>query len=262
MIIDSHLHLPGRKEGKTLLDSRQELLRELERCKVDCAIVIPDSVPISEIGSLDEVLDLVETDKRLFVMGTINIRKDKASHIAKLDHLFETRKIVAIKIFPGWEPVYPTDKRLAPVYELCLKHDLPIVMHTGGRKQGKYNDPKYIVKIADKYPNLKIVIAHYFFPRVEYCHEITRPYENIYFDTSGLADEEVIAITGLQKIRDTLALTAEERPRGIIFGSDYAQSSIEKHIALVESLKLSKETKEMIFFKNALQLFKLRLRCA
>jgi predicted TIM-barrel fold metal-dependent hydrolase len=257
MIIDSHLHLPGRKEGRTLLDSRQELLRELERCKVDYAIVIPDSVPNSEIGSLDEVLDLVENDRRLFVMGTINIRKDKAPHIAKLDHLFQKHRIVAIKIFPGWEPIFPTDKRLTPVYELCLKYDLPIVMHTGGRKQGKYNDPKYIIKIAGKYPNLKIVIAHYFFPRVEYCHETTRPYENIYFDTSGLADDEVIATTGLQKIRDTLALTARERPSGVVFGTDYAQCSVEKHIALVESLELSNEAKERIFFKNALQLFRL-----
>jgi Tat protein secretion system quality control protein TatD with DNase activity len=63
MIIDCHLHLPGRKEGKTLLDSKQQLLRELEKSKVDYAIVIPDSVPVSEIGNLDEVLDLVENDK-------------------------------------------------------------------------------------------------------------------------------------------------------------------------------------------------------
>jgi hypothetical protein len=174
--------------------------------------------------------------------------------------LFRTQRIVAIKIFPGHEPIYPTDKRLTPVYELCVKHDLPIVIHTGGRKQGKYNDPKFIVKIADRYPELKIVIAHYFFPKVEYCHEITRPYENIYFDTSGLADDEVIAVTGLQKIRDTLALTARERPSGVVFGTDYAGCSIKKHMTLIESLELSRELKEMIFSKNSIRLFKLRLK--
>jgi hypothetical protein len=260
MIIDSHLHLPGRREGKTLADSRQELLRELEECRVDYAIVIPDNVPKSEIGSLDEVLGLVENERRLFVMGTINIRKDKEPHILKLDQLFRTGRIVAVKIFPGHEPIYPTDKRLTPVYELCVKYDLPIVIHTGGRKQSKYNDPKFIVKIANRHPELKIVIAHYFFPQVEYCHEITRPYENIYFDTSGLADDEVIAATGLQKIRDTLALTAKERPSSVVFGTDYAMCSIKKHIALIESLELSKEIKEMIFSKNSIQLFKLRLK--
>jgi len=260
MIIDSHQHLPVRREGKTLADSRQELLHELGECKVDYAIVIPDNVPNSEIGSLDEVLDLVENEKRLFVMGTINIRKDKESHLLKLDRLFRTGRIVAIKIFPGHEPIYPTDRRLEPVYELCVKHDLPIVIHTGGRKQGKYNDPKFIVKICDRHPELKIVIAHYFFPRVEYCHEITRPYENIYFDTSALADDGVIAATGLQKIRDTLTLTARERPSNVVFGTDYAGCGIKNHIALIESLELSREIKERIFSKNSIQLFKLKLK--
>ena len=259
MIIDSHQHLPGRREGKTLADSKQELLRELEECMVDYSIVIPDNVPNSEIGSLDEVLDLVEDERRLFAMGTINIRKDKEPYILKLDRLFRTERIVAIKIFPGHEPIYPTDKRLTPIYELCVKYDLPIVVHTGGRKQSKYNDPKFIIKIADKNPELKIVIAHYFFPRIEYCHEITKPYENIYFDTSALADDAVIAATGLQKIKDTLALTAQERPCNVVFGTDYAGCSIKKHIALIESLKLSREIKERIFSKDSIQLFKLKL---
>jgi predicted TIM-barrel fold metal-dependent hydrolase len=260
MLIDSHLHLPSRREGKTLADSKQELLRELAECNVDYAIVIPDNVPMSEIGSLDEVLGLVENERQLFVMGTINIRKGRETQILKLDQLLRTERIVAVKIFPGFEPIYPTDKRLASVYELCVKYDLPIVIHTGGKKQGKYNDPKFIVKIAGKHPELKVVIAHYFFPRVEYCHEITRPYENVYFDTSGLADDEVIAATGLEKIREILALTVKERPTNVVFGTDYPMCSIKKHIALIESLELSKEVKERIFFKNSIQLFRLRVK--
>jgi len=260
MIIDSHLHLPSRREGKTLADSRQELLHELEECKVDYAIVIPDNVPVSEIGSLDEVLDLVENERHLFVTGTINIRKDKEPHILKLDKLFRTERIVAVKIFPGHDPIYPTDKRLTPVYELCVKHNLPVVIHTGGQKQSKYNDPKFIVKIAEKHPKLKIVIAHYFFPRIEYCHDITSPYENIYFDTSGLADDEVIADTGLQKIKKILAVTTQERPNNVVFGTDYAMCSIRKHIDLIESLPISEELKDRIFSRNSIELFNLKLK--
>lgn len=66
MIIDSHLHLPRLREGKTLADSKQELLHELEKSKVDYAIVIPDNAPVSEIGSLDQVLGLVN------VIGTFS----------------------------------------------------------------------------------------------------------------------------------------------------------------------------------------------
>jgi len=261
MIIDSHLHLPGLRKGKTLADSRKELLQELRKSNVDYAILIPDNTPVSEIGSLDEVLGLVEHDKNLYVMGTIDIQKrNYMCQTKKLADLFQTGRIVAVKIFPGHDPIYPTDKRLAPVYELCVRHDLPVVIHTGGQKQSKYNDPKFIVKIAEMYPKLKIVIAHYFFPRVEYCHDITRPYENIYFDTSGLADDEVIADTGLHKIGKILALTTKERPNNIVFGTDYAMCSISKHIALIESLAIPRESKEKIFSRNSIRLFKLRLR--
>jgi|GEM_PF-6706361 len=52
MIIDSHLHLPGLREGKTLADSKEELLQDLKKSNVDYAILIPDNSAhaCSEIG--------------------------------------------------------------------------------------------------------------------------------------------------------------------------------------------------------------------
>ena len=254
MIIDSHVHLPPMKEGKTLADAKKELLQELKRNNVDHAILIPDNIPVSEIGNLDEILGLVEGDKNLFAMGTIDIPRDKETHIQKLDRLFQTRRIVAVKIFPGHDPIYPTDKRLVPVYELCIKHDLPVVIHTGANSKNpepaKYNDPKYIVKIAKRFSRLKIVIAHYFWPKVEYCHKLTKPYANIYFDTSGLADDEVVEETGIDKIRNVLTLTAKQYPHNVVFGTDYPMCSIKKHITLIKSLPIQAESKERIFYKT------------
>jgi predicted TIM-barrel fold metal-dependent hydrolase len=261
MIIDSHLHLPPLRKGATLTDSRKQLLQELKKNNVDYAIVIPDNTPISEIGNLDQVLGLVEHDKNLFVMGTIDIRRDKEPHIQKLDLLFRTSRIVAVKIFPGHETIYPTDKRLDPVYGLCTKYDLPIVIHTGAVSRypnpAKYNDPKHIVKVANRFPRLKIVIAHYFWPRVEYCHELTKSYANIHFDTSGLADDEVVEETGLNKIKKVLTMTVEEHPCNVVFGTDYAMCSIRKHIELIESLRISIQVKDRIFSENAIKLFHL-----
>jgi predicted TIM-barrel fold metal-dependent hydrolase len=264
MIIDCHEHLPSLKNTKTLEKSKAELIQELCKSKVDYAILIPDNTPKSDIGSLDKVLQLVKDNKHLYVMGTIDIQKrDYKSQTQKLGRLFQARSIVAAKIFPGHDAIYPTDKRLLPVYELCVKYDLPIVIHTGeGAKRPnptKYNDPKYIIKIADKFPTLKIVIAHYFWPKIEYCHDLTKSYDNIYFDTSGLADEEVIVKTGLARIKKILTLTASERPDNVVFGTDYAMCSIKKHIQLVESLEITKRTRDRIFSGNAIELFRLKL---
>lgn len=197
-------------------------------------------------------------------MGTIDIQKrNYPAQTQKLDQLFQSRSIVAVKIFPGHDTIYHTDKRLLPVYELCIEHDLPIVIHTGASskypEQVRHNDPKHIIEIAEKFPTLKIVIAYYFYPRVEYCYELTKAYDNIYFDISGLADKQVITDTSLAKIKKSLTLTASERPNNIVFGTDYAMCSIKKHIELVESLEVKRQTKDKIFSENAIKLFHLKL---
>jgi predicted TIM-barrel fold metal-dependent hydrolase len=261
MIIDSHLHFPVLK-SRNFKQAKGRLLKDLKKNRIGYAVVIPDNLHSSVIPDLDTSLELLKNEKKLFLMGTLDILRDKKPLTEKLDSLFKAKKIVAIKIFPGHDPHYPTDKRLIPAIKLCMKYDLPFVIHTGWNTNhpevAKYNDPKHIVKIAKRYPKLKIIIAHYFWPEVEYCYEITRGYSNIYFDTSGLADEEVIRETGLRKIREVLKRTITDNPESVVFGTDYGICTFESHIDLIDSLKISEEEKQSVFYKNAIKLFKLK----
>lgn len=263
MIIDAHLHLPVVKKGSTFEKAKKKLLSDMKKNKIDYAIMIPDNLHGSNIGDLDVSLELIEGEKKLFLLGTIDIITDGKEWIDKLDSLFKKGKIKGIKIFPGHDPIYPTDKRLIPIYKLCIKHDYPIVIHTGWNSNhpevAKYNDPKYIVKIAKKFPQLKIIIAHYFWPEVEYCYKITKDFKNIYFDTSALADEEVMEETGLDKIKRVLEQSIKDNPESVLFGTDYAMCDFKDHINLINSLKISKEDRENIFWKNANKLFKLKI---
>lgn len=259
MIIDAHLHLPPIKT--TFEESKKKLISDMNKNKIDYAILIPDNLHDSKIGDLDICLKLVEKEKRLFLLGTIDIRTEGKEWINKLDSLFKKNKIKGIKIFPGHDPIYPTDKELMPIYKLCIKHDYPIVIHTGWNSNNsevaKYNDPKYIVEIAKEFPKLKIVISHYFWPKIEYCYKITKYFKNIYFDTSALADKEVIKETGLDKIKNILEKTIKDNPESVLFGTDYAMCRFKDHIDLINSLKISKEDKERVFWKNTKKLFKI-----
>jgi len=80
MIIDCHQHLPSIEKTGALERSKTQLLEDLRRNKVDYAILIPDNTPKSNIGSLDEVLKLVKSDRQLYVMGTIDIQKRNYSN--------------------------------------------------------------------------------------------------------------------------------------------------------------------------------------
>jgi predicted TIM-barrel fold metal-dependent hydrolase len=142
--------------------------------------------------------------------------------------------------------------------------DVPVLFHTGENSGdsecARWNDPKYIVEIAKKYPNLKVIITHYYWPRLDYCYEITKDVPNIYFETAAMADEEVIEKSGgIDKVKEILQKTIADRPDKVIFGTDWPICKIEKNIELVESLELGKDAKEKIFFTNSSKVYKIAL---
>ncbi len=263
MIIDAHVHIsnPG-KERKSLFEVKDELLDSMKKQGIRYSIVIPDNVPNPKCADIDTVFEILKDGKQFFVLGTINIFKDKAAHIAGLNNLLKTKKINGIKLFPGHDPFYPTDKRCEPVYGLCIEYDLPVVIHTGinlnNTECAKYNDPKHIIKVAQKHPELAVVIAHFFWPRMDYCYELTKDIETIYYDTSGMSDPEVLeASGGLDKVRRILEKTVLIKPDNVVFGTDWPMCSVRKHRELIKSLKVSQELKDKIFSLNAIKLYKL-----
>ncbi len=261
MIIDAHLHLPVVNEERGYQQARDLLLEDLKADGVDYAIVIPDNLPGSEIGDVPECLRLFEDVPQVALMGTIDLENQGMDWVRELAGMISRKQIVGMKIFPGHDPIYPTDPRLDPVYELCQDTGTPMVIHTGinpgNPAAAKYNDPAQIIQVADRYPGLKIVIAHLFIPEVTYCYEMTCSYPNIYYDTSGLADAEVIEWTGRQVIEMVLLKILAEDPGKVIFGTDYAMCSRPDHIRMVKRLPVPDAVREGIFWRNAVKVFNL-----
>ena len=263
MKIDSHVHISYLKKEKTFLEIKKKLLLDMKKNNIDYSVIIPDNVPSPQCADLETVMDLIKNEPKLYMVGTLKVNNINKKNIAKIDDLFEKNIIKGFKIFPGHDPVYPTDKRWNPIYKLCIKYDLPLIIHTGintnNKKYTKYNDPKHIVKVAKINPRLKIIISHYFWPKLNYCFSITNNTDNIYFDTSGLADPEVIVKSGgIKKIKETLVKTIKRRTESVIFGTDWPMCDIEKHENLINSLNITREEKDAIFYKNSLKIFKLK----
>jgi hypothetical protein len=262
MIIDAHVHLAAVNKDRTFEQSRSLLLQDLQRHGIDAAIVIPDNIPGSAIGDLPTCVDLLAHTPNLFLMGTIDIQTQGRDWIAYLEHLILRRTIVAIKIFPGHDPITPTDPRLDPVYRLCQTHAIPIVIHTGANPgdphAARYNDPKYILTVADAFPDLTIVIAHLFWPKIDYCYELTRACPRIYYDLSALAAPEVIAATGRDRLLSLRTRIATDHPHRLIFGSDAAMCSRGAHLRLVDELEVGQEAREGVLGGNAGKIYNLK----
>lgn len=265
MIIDSHLHLSYLDdEKKNLFEVKKELLKSMKKFNINYSIVIPDNVANPKCADTETMFNIIGDDKHFFSMGTVNIFQDVEKQILNLESLIATKKICAIKLFPGHDPFYPTDKKCQPIYELCSKYDIPVVFHTGANTGDmactKYNDPKHIVDITKKYKDLKVVIAHFFWPKMEYCYEITKDLKNIYYDTSAMADDEVIECSGgWNKVVEILKKTVLLKPDNVLFGTDWPMCPVDKHIKLIKDLELDFKVEEKIFFLNAINLYKLKI---
>ena len=261
MIIDSHLHLSITDKEKSFDDVKKRLILEMDKNSVDYCIIIPDNVSGTNCADMNKVYETISDDYRFFMMATLRIEEVK-NKTGEIENLFKNGKVVGFKIFPGHDPVYPIDKRWDPIYSLCEKYNIPLVIHTGinsnNSNVAKYNDPKYAVKIAQKYRKLKIVIAHYFWPNLDYCYEITNKVNNIYFDTSAMADQEIIEKSGgIEKIKKIILKTIKRNPESIVFGTDWPITKISDHIDLINSLPISKVEKENILYKNSVNLYRL-----
>ncbi|MFA7253493.1 MAG: amidohydrolase family protein [Patescibacteria group bacterium] len=263
MIIDSHLHLTKEESEENFDNAKKRLLANFAENKISSAFVIADNLICTNCADTETLIKIFEKDQNIFIIGSPNVLNPRENEVKYFDDLLKNKTIIGLKLFPGHDPFYPTDPRCDAIYSLCLKYDVPVVIHTGINSGdfecAEYNDPKYIAEIANKYPDLKIVIAHYFWPKMQYCYGITKPYKNIYFDTSVMADDEVIELSGgIEKVVDILEKTIIDKPNNLLFGTDYPMCDTKKHIDLINNLKISHELKAMIFNVNAKKIFNIR----
>jgi predicted TIM-barrel fold metal-dependent hydrolase len=275
MIIDAHVHISTYTgKGNDLYGAAKLLINEMDSNCVDYSIVIPDNLEDDpKIADLGTTLKIIKNEKRLFALGSPQIIQRGSSEIDNYQKLLKEEVIKGLKLFPGHDPYNAADERCLPFYELLQKLGCPVVIHTGKVSSNpeipdpmEYNDPKYIVEIAKKFPDLKVIIAHYYWPKIKYCYEITKEISNIYFEISGCADDEVIkASGGREKMADILRKTISDRPDKVIFGTDWplcdskTESGFKKHIGLVKSLALGEDIEQLIFWENANSIYKLGL---
>jgi len=264
MIIDSHVHISlYDNNAKNLQEAFDLFLQEMEKNGISGAIIIPDNIEGSDnIADLDKAIELIGNRKNLFLLGSPQIIQRGSSELEKYRKLLEEGKIKGLKFFPGHDPFYPTNERCLPYYELCQELDVPVLFHTGENSGdsecAKWNDPKYIVEVAKKYHKLKVIITHYYWPKLDYCYEITKDVPNIYFETAAMVDTEVVEKSGgVDKVREILQKTITDRPGKVFFGTDWPMCKIDEHIDLIKSLGLGLELENKIFNGNSIEIYKL-----
>lgn len=272
--IDAHAHIerthqaPFNRSGEANL---KLLEREMRENGVSHAILItsPDGMPGNRcfcgerVVGTRETIRLVAGDKRFSVVAGIDALRRVPAQIKELDRLFRTRKIVGLKVYLGYQPLYANDRRLTPFYRLAVEHDAPVIFHTGdtygSNFKVKYSHPLPIDDVAVDFPKLKIVIAHLGNPWLWDCAELLYKKENVYADISGLViDRQTLASPYGRLMRSRIRdLIAYASPRKLLFGTDWPLARLADYVAFAKSLGIPTRDAEYVFHKNAKFLFRI-----
>ncbi len=174
-----------------------------------------------------------------------------------------TKQCVGIKLYPGYDAVYPGDKRNYPFYELAREFDVPVVFHSGdtasSRALLKYSHPLAVDEVAVAFPDVRFVIAHYGSPWIVDATEVAIKNDNVYLDLSGLAagyfttEEYCRKNRGYLEHLKTWMAYMDDYSR-LMYGSDWPLINIPSYIGVIESI-IPEEHREAVFYENALRVF-------
>jgi hypothetical protein len=166
LIIDVHTHVNNYHEEKVVslkvcIDRLQE---SMAYNKVDCALVLASYKVNEHRASTRDVVNATRDMKNLYVVAGISFLNYREKDLRELSDYLQDGLVKGLKLYPGYEPFYPSDSRCQVLYDLAMEYDVPVMIHTGETYTPKgrirYSHPINIDDVAVDNPNLKIVICH------------------------------------------------------------------------------------------------------
>jgi uncharacterized protein len=264
MVIDVHTHLNNYDEANpTPLAKRfDELQESLAYNKVDCALILTSYKVDQHRPSTREVVELTEGHKDMHVVAGISFNNYKERDLRELSDLLKDRRVVGLKLYPGYEPFYPYDRRCQVLYDLAMEFDVPVMIHTGDTytPKGKlrYAHPLNVDDVAVDNPDLRLLICHVGNPWIRDCMEVVYKNKNVVADISGLVLGDFTSrfekyMVG--QLRDMILYAGE--PRYLLYGTDWPICRMRTYLKFVSELKLPPEQEADLLWRNANRFFKL-----
>jgi uncharacterized protein len=266
MIIDCHVHLNNYHEqvAVSLDDSLAKLQANMADTGIDYALVLTSYLVSPHRPSTAAVVEAIADIPNLGVVAGISYSNYRQRDLRELADFLADGRVKGLKLYPGYEPFYPHDKRLQVVYDLAEEFDVPVMIHSGdtysAKGKLKYSHPLEIDEVAVDHPNVKFVICHLGNPWLTDCMEVVYKNANVYADISGLvlgeftdAFEDYMT----EEIRDVILYAGD--PRSFLFGTDWPICSMQSYVSFVAQLGLSPEAYLGLMYENARTLFKLPL---
>lgn len=152
-----------------------------------------------------------------------------------------------VKFHPDYQDFFVDDPNMEEVYALCDHLGLTVAFHTGFdpySPQVVHCRPQALSRVAEAFPNLKIIAAHMGGMKVpEEAKQYLAGRKNVYFDTAFASNthtpdslEELIRAHGVSRV---------------LFATDFPWSLTQTELELLESTHLTESEKDAVCWGNA-----------
>lgn len=264
MIIDCHTHVNNYSDETkdALKENLDKLLTTMRRNRVDIALVLTSYKVVPGRPSTRAVVEATRDLKNVYVVAGINYIDFSLDYLTEPRDYLRDGSVRGLKLYPGYQPFFPSDAKLEPVYELAEEFKVPVMIHTGDTYaptgKVKFSHPLHVDEVAVDHPNVNFIICHLGNPWIRDCMEVVYKNANVYADISGLVlgnFSDRFEKWMLKQLQEMLLFGVE--PSNVLYGTDWPISTMESYLLFMEELKVPNKDKRKIMYENAASLFRL-----
>lgn len=241
-VIDIHVHIWLSRIENDI----KELVKASEVYGIDKMLISPLSGYYPDVEELqklnDHATDAVKRYPDIFdAYVYLNPRHENTVDVLRRE--IEDKGKVGVKL---WVATFCDDPLTYPIYEECIKYDVPILLHSFVKTVGQLEHEtrgNHVHNIAQRYPEAKIIMAHL----GSNCYHGIRAIrndKNVWVDPCG-------SIYRQDDLDYTIRQIGTDR---ILYGTDMPGSYNTNYGQVLEA-EISEDKKDDILYNNAAKLF-------
>lgn len=259
MIIDFHNHIYPEKiamkatksigefynVGMCKVGTTDTLVETGEKAGIGKYLVQSVATTAAQVHSINDFISSQCRQEERFV-GFGTLHPDVEDIPAEVDRMISLG-LRGVKLHPDFQKFNIDDKCALPIYEAC-EGRMPILFHTGDFRY-TYSHPERVLNILKQFPDLTVIAAHFggwgiWDEAVPYMMRCS-----CYMDTSS-----TFGFIGADRMK---RLILKYGPDRLVFGTDFPMWSSVDEVNNLQTMGLSDDWLEKIFYSNARTILKL-----
>jgi uncharacterized protein len=196
------------------------------------------------------------------LIGFLSVDPTQPGWQAEMCDGHERLGLRGIKLLPMYAGFQPDDERLDPLWEYAQSNRLPVLLHTGttfiAQAPIECTLPRHLDRVARRFPNVKIIMAHLGHPYEGECVAVARKHPNVYADISALHYRPFQLYHSLMLVQEYGIWDK------ILFGTDYPFTTVNATIDGLHQLnsmltgtnlpRVNEEQIDAMIYRDSLQL--------